>query len=133
MLAKYIAILKAKKLYEVAMGLVLFVTFFIVNKIFTLPIFLLPFLVFMGCRILLKTRIKPENQPLLTAFALQFSHYLMILIAAFSNPFAKLIDIFVIFWGTNWLWKKPNWRSGGLMIVYNLYLIFNYVLGLTPS
>ena len=133
MIDKYVAILKTKKLYEVTMGLLLFLTFFIINKIFTLPIFMLPLLVFMGSRLLLKTRVKSENQPLVTSFALQFSHYLMILIAAFSNPFAKLIDIFVVFWGTNWLWKKPSWRSGGLMMGYNFFLIFGYVLGIMKA
>jgi len=133
MLEKITAYLKAKKLYEVTLGLILFIAFFIINKIFTLPIFMLPFLVFMGCRIFLKTRVKAEHQPLVTAFALQFSQYLMILIAAFQNPFAKLIDIFVIFWGTNALWKKPTWRSGGIMIAYNVYLIYGYVLGIIHS
>jgi len=133
MLDKYIAVLKEKRLYEVTMGLGLFIIFLIVNKLFTLPVFLLPFLVFVGFRIFLKTKVKAENQPLVNSFALQFAHYLMILIAAFRSPFTKIIDFFVIFWGSNWLWKKPSWRSGGLMIAYNLYLIFGYILGLNRA
>lgn len=133
MIDKYVAILKTKKLYEVTLGLLLFLAFFIINKIFTLPIFMLPFLIFMGTRIFLKNRIKLENQPLVTAFALQFSQYVMILLAAFTNPFAKLIDVFIIFWGTNWLWKKPSWRSGSLMMGYNFFLIFGYVLGMMKA
>lgn len=133
MLDQVIAYLKAKRIYEIALGVVLFIAFFIINKTLTLPIFMLPFLVFMGCRIFLKAKVKNENQPLVTAFALQFSQYLMILLAAFQNPFAKLIDVFVIFWGTNALWKKPSWRSGGVMMAYNAYLIFGYVMGIIKA
>lgn len=129
MLDKYIAILKAKKLYEVVLGIFAFLIFLLVNRIFTLPIIMLPFLVFIGSRLFLKTKLKAETLPLTNALAIQFTHYLMVLFAAFSQPLTHIIDIFIIFWGTNWFYKKPSWKSGGLMMGYNFYRLFYYVLG----
>ncbi len=134
MLAKITAVLKEKKIYEPVLGIGAFIIFMIVYKVFTLGLVLVPFLVFVVSRFLMKSRLKGAASSLINALAVQIAHYMIILMAALQRPFSHLIDIFVIFWGTYWFYKKTGWKSAGLMIAYNAYrLFFLYIWGVRQA
>lgn len=128
MLARFIAILKEKKLYGLVVGVGAFLLLLLVERVFTIGVVLVPALVFFLSRYILKSKLKGTGQLLTNALAIQIAHYIIILLAAFQQPLTYLVDFFIIFWGTYWFYKKPSWKSSGLMIGYNVFRLFVFYL-----
>lgn len=133
MLNKIIAKLQEKKLYEIILAIVAFLSILLLEKIFNIGVSLLLTTVFIVARLILKRKLQETNPLMLNALNLQITHYSLILIVALQQPITFVIELMIIFWGIFRLYKKPSWISGGVMMVYNAIYLVTYILGISQA
>ncbi len=135
MLDRIVLKLKEKKLYELVLGIAAFLILLLLYTIFNYAVAMLLMFVFLSSRFVLKKRLKEATPIMLYALTIHITYNSLNLLGALLQSFLIIfaVELLLFIAITAWFYKRPSWKSGGLMIAYNLVYLINKIQGVSQA